>query len=410
MTGINPLDKKIGAEWPRFASRADILAFEKTPYQERIAAASTYRALQLGAALNPERVAIHFLQRGDAREEPATVTFRQMMEAINRTANLLHHLGVGPGDVVSLLLPLLPQTVFLLFGAQAAGIVNPVNPLLEPGQIAGILRAAGTKVLVALGPTPGSDIWQKARQVRSLLPELEVVLQVAGTGEAGAGAEEALGYEAALEGHPADRLVGGRTIVPDDPAAFFHTGGTTGLPKLVRHSHANHIYQAWGLAVVYRSTAETSMLMGLPLFHVGGALSHTLASLAVGSPIVLLTPAGFRTQAVVRNYWKLVRRYRAGVASSVPTVLAGLLATPHEGADLTSLKYCSGGGSAIPVEVARGLQQKTGTPTLEVYGMTETSSVHCMSYPDMPIRLGSVGFPLPYSRVKTVRLDAEGRY
>ena len=74
---------------------------------------------------------------------------------MTQAANLFHALGVGPGDVVSFLLPLVPQAFSALFGAEAAGIANPVNPLLGAGQIAEILRAARTKVLVALGPHAG---------------------------------------------------------------------------------------------------------------------------------------------------------------------------------------------------------------------------------------------------------------
>ena len=79
---------------------------------------------------------------------------------------MFHALGVGSSDVVSFLLPLLPEAFITLFGAEAAGIANPVNPLLEPHQIAEILEAARTSVLVALGPMPGTDIWQKVEQVR----------------------------------------------------------------------------------------------------------------------------------------------------------------------------------------------------------------------------------------------------
>src|SRR3989442_5961085 len=81
------------------------------------------------------------------------------------------------------MLPLLPQSYMVLFGAEAAGIVNPVNPMLEVGQIAEILKAAGTKVLVTLGPMPGTEIWDKSQQVRRLVPSLERVLQVLGPGD-----------------------------------------------------------------------------------------------------------------------------------------------------------------------------------------------------------------------------------
>src|SRR3569833_4770655 len=81
------------------------------------------------------------------------------------------------------MLPLLPDAFVTLFGAEAAGIANPVNPLLEPHQIAEILEAANTKVLVALGPVPGADIWQKIEQIRPQLKHLKAIVQVAGGGD-----------------------------------------------------------------------------------------------------------------------------------------------------------------------------------------------------------------------------------
>ena len=104
------LDKLIGAELPRFESMADVLAFEaQAPYDERVAAKSTYEALQLGAALNPSAPAIHFLASASPDEPPLTLTHAQFLSRVTQAANLFDALGVGAGDVVSLLLPLLPQ-------------------------------------------------------------------------------------------------------------------------------------------------------------------------------------------------------------------------------------------------------------------------------------------------------------
>jgi len=94
----------------------------------------------------------------------------------------------------------------------------------------------------------------------------------------------------------------------------------------------------------------------------------------------------------------------------VPTVLAAALNVPADGADVSSIRYCSGGGSAIPVAVGRTYEARFKVPVLEVYGMTETSSVHTIAYADRPVRLGSVGHPVPYSRVRIVELDAEGHW
>ena len=407
MAATIPFDKVLGSEFPSLRNMEEIAAFERTPYSERVAFRNTYEILQNGAAINPEKTAIYFLQRGDAEEEPVTVSYRQFLGRITQTANLLHELGIGPGDVVSFLLPLLPQTYFVLFGAQAAGIVNPVNPLLEPGQIAEILRAAGTKVLVALGPLPETEIWQKVEAIRGDLPNLKAVLQVLGPGDE---KEGVLAYDALIDRYPADRLVSGREIAPEELVAYFHTGGTTGLPKLAKHTHANHVYQVWAQRLAFRLNPELSLIAGLPLFHVGGAITQGLNQFACGVSLVVATSSGFRNPAVIRNYWRLVEKYRAASVSGVPTVLSALLTVPTEGVDLSSLMFVGVGGSGIPLEVGRAMEQKIGKKMLEVYGMTETSSILTMGTLEGDVPLGSVGLPWPYSRVRVVKLDGEEKF
>jgi fatty-acyl-CoA synthase len=144
MRGLHPLDRTIGTEWPVFGSDADVRAFETTPFADRIAAPNTYEALRVGAARDPDAAALLFLRNADPEEAPVRVSHREFFGRLTQVANMLHGLGVGPDDVVSLLLPLLPQSFCALFGAEAAGIANPVNPLLEAAQIAEILRAAKT--------------------------------------------------------------------------------------------------------------------------------------------------------------------------------------------------------------------------------------------------------------------------
>ncbi len=407
MSHGHPLDRYLRDAYPDLADRRAVETLERVPYDERIAVQSTYEALQAGASLAPDGPAIQFLLRGEADEEPVTLSYRQYLGRVTQTANLLHDLGVGPRDVVSFLLPLLPETYVMLFGAEAAGVVNPVNPLLEVGQIADILNGAGTKVLVTLGPRPGSEIWEKSRELRKLVPSLTCVLQVHGPGDE---REGVYAFDALLDRYPGDRLVSARRIEGRELAAYFHTGGTTGLPKLVRHTHRNQVSQAWGITLMFRSEPQSAILCGLPLFHVGGALTQGLAPLSSGQRLVILTPTGYRNPAVIRNFWRLVERYRAAVVGAVPTVLAAVLNSPREGLDLGSVRHASGGGSAIPIEVGKAIEQITRTRVLEVYGMTETSSVHTMSYPSREVRLGSVGHPLPYARVRVVKLDGEGRY
>ncbi|HZR90506.1 MAG TPA: acyl-CoA synthetase [Bradyrhizobium sp.] len=406
MAGVHLLDRVIGDAYPTFTTDDDVKAFERTPYGDRIAAASTYEALKLGAAHNPDAPAIRLLPNAEPTDTPVTISYRDLIAQVTQAANMFHALGVGPNDVVSFLLPLLPEAFITLFGAEAAGIANPVNPLLEPHQIAEILEAARTTVLVALGPMPGTDIWQKVETVRGQLKHLKAIVQVHGPGDPRHAIHS---FNKLIRQQPSDRLISNRKIAGHDIAAYFHTGGTTGTPKLVRHTHANQVYQAWGCNLLLKSKPGSNLLFGMPLFHVGGSLTQTLATLTSGGCLVVLSPSGWRNPAAIKNIWGLVERFRPEALSSVPTVLAAALAVPTGNADISSLRFAAGGGSAIPVAVGKAIEDRLHLPTVEVYGMTETASVHTMAYSDRPIRLGSVGLPLPYSRVRIVKLDAEGK-
>ncbi|MBC5765230.1 acyl-CoA synthetase [Ramlibacter albus] len=404
MTRWHPLDRAIGAERPDLSTPERLREFEQVPYDERIAAQSTYEALRIGASVDPDRTALHFLPNADPAEAGTAMSFRDFFANVTRAANVFHALGVGKDDVVSFLLPLLPESFVTLFGAEAAGVANPVNPLLEPAQIADILRAAGTKVLVCASPQLSAEIWDKVQRVRAEVTRLTAVVTV------GPGTPDVPGvfsYAELAAAQQGDSLASGRTIRAEDTAAYFHTGGTTGMPKLVRHTHRNQVYQAWVIGLMIPTP---TVLFGLPLFHVGGALTQGLGHLATGGTLVILSPAGWRNPNAVRNAWRLVERFKPRLFGGVPTVLAAALNVPTEGADTSSIRVCSGGGSAIPVAVADRYQSQFNAPVLEVYGMTETASIHTMSWPDRPVRIGSVGFACPYSRVRVVQMDGAGNF
>src|SRR6202021_4104645 len=91
-----------------------------------------------------------------------------------------------------------------------------------------------------------------------------------------------------------------------------------------------------------------NFLFGMPLFHVGGSLTQALANLAAGNCLVVLSPAGWRNPASVKNVWGLVERFKPEGVGGVPTVLAATLSIPPGNADLSSLQYAAAGGAALP--------------------------------------------------------------
>jgi len=385
---------------------SDIEEIERVPLVERQLPESTYATIRQSALTSPDHPALIFFPDGEHYRESIQVTYSQLLGRIHQVANMLSALGVGPNDVVSLLLPNLPQTHFAFWGAEAAGIANPVNPLLEAGQIAAILRAAHTKVLIALGPLPGSDIWEKVVSIRPQVPSLSTVIQVLGT----AGPEnEWLSFETQLEHYPADRLLSGRSIASDDLAAYFHTGGTTGTPKLARHTHGNEVFDAWAITQMGDTRPEHVVLCGLPLFHVNAIHVTGLAPLSVGASVVLSGLAGYRDPGVIKHFWQIVEHYHATWFSGVPTLYSNLLRVPID-ADIHSLTMAICGAAPMPIEVFTAFEQRTGVSILEGYGLTEATCASSTNPRYGERRVGSIGLRYPYQAMKTVVIDQHGRY
>jgi len=385
----------------------DIEEIEKTPLKERITERNTYELLCRGAALDPDKVAMSFLMNGDLYDQPVEIRYRDLLGKIRQAANLFHRLGVGPDDVVTYLLPNMPQTHYVLWGAEAAGIVNPINPLLEPHTIRDICTAARTQVLVALADMPGTDIWKKVDAVRKEIPTLKKVVRVMGPTDE---AEGIVGLEQEMAKEPADALTFRREIGPDDISSLYHTGGTTGTPKLARRTHFNEVYMAWAIRVMGGISRKETMLCGLPLFHVNGTTVTGLAPFSCGAHVVLLSPVGYRDPTIMKNFFHIVERYKAASFSCVPTVLSVLLDVPVVGRDISSLRYVVCGAAPLSVELFRRYEAHSGMKILEGYGLTEGACASVINPKDGERKIGSIGIRMPFQDVKIVMLNESGAY
>ncbi|MFM0210688.1 acyl-CoA synthetase [Paraburkholderia sediminicola] len=393
-------------------TEADVARFERVPLEARNLPASTYDMLTDGCRIDPDKVAIQFFRDG-ARplETVEQVTFAQLRAKIHQTANLLAELGVGKDDVVSVLLPAVPESQFVLWGAQAAGIVNPANWMLEPDILIPMFRSAGTKVLVAFADEEHSEIWAKAEVVARGVPSLVALIRVGGNGSGPASIAEipVIDFADAIARFPDDRLLSGRAFSPDDTASLFHTGGTTGAPKLARHLHRNQVFWIWASKCLTTFGSDEVRLVGVPIFHVAGAVVGCYGPLANGSTVVLMTSTGFRHPSVLPNIWKIVEAFGATMLTFVPTLVNQVLSIPVSGADIASLTYVASSTAPLSTTVAQAFYQMTGLPIRESWGMTETTAVTCITPPVNNIKVGSSGLRLPYQHVRIVRFDAEGR-
>ncbi|MGA5544936.1 acyl-CoA synthetase [Mycobacterium sp. NPDC051198] len=396
--------------WPRYAAPDDLAAIEAVPLAERGLPGSTYDLLARAAEAWPERLAVSVLPDGERWEHPSRRTFGQLLRDVHRVANLLRAAGVNRGDAVALIAPNCDQLITATLAAQLAGIAAPINGALSAEHVSDLVRRSGARVLIAADVALDSAAPATARH---LVEEglIDTVLWLTATGndpaENGpgiAGARTEYLQWAALT-YLDDRFLGAPPRC-DDLAALFHTGGTTGAPKLAAHTHANEVTDAWMIAANTLLDEKSVIFAALPLFHVNALVVTTLAPLLRGQQVVWAGPLGYRDMGLYANFWKIAERYRLATMSSVPTVYSVLAQIPVD-ADISCMKLAVVGASALPIAVRNDFESHTGVPLVEGYGLTEATCASARSFPDHP-RAGSVGQRLPYQHIKTVDIDDEG--
>ncbi|MEJ2852453.1 MULTISPECIES: acyl-CoA synthetase [unclassified Saccharothrix] len=389
--------------WPHYAGPADLAAIEAVPLADRGLPESTYALLARAAERWPQRTAVSVLPEAARWREPVDRTFADLLADVHRYANLLHDLGVRRGDAVALMSPNCADLVPATLAAQLAGIAAPLNGNLSHGHLAELLRLSGARVLITAGPELAPQVWETAQ---SLKGELDAILVLRPTGAAGAPAAlpaldgVRVGY---LDDLAADRdphAFAGQPPLSSDLAALFHTGGTTGSPKLAAHTHANEVADAWMIAIDSLFDADSAVFAGLPLFHVNALVVTLLAPLFKGQRAVWAGPLGYREPALYGQFWQIVAHYRITAMSAVPTVYAVLAQCPVD-ADITSLRFALVGASPLPAAVREGFQARTGVTLIEGYGLTEATCASVRGFGAGP-RPGAVGQRMPYQRVKVV--------
>ena len=386
------------------ASFSDIERISRGAYADFMPHRRILEALEDVALRHPDRIALTGLDDPDPGAAPRRWTYSKLVHDIRRAANLFHRLSDGRPPRVALLLPPMPETHLALWAAETAGTACPINFQLDVAHIAGLLVALDANILVALGPAPDLDIDTKVGALRAACPQLQHVLRVpAGPGLPLAAGQRDFVVECGMEKGQALQF----DEPHDCPAALFHTGGTTGAPKLAQHSHRNQLHAAWGAACMYGTRPTDVMLNGFPLFHVAGAFVFGLSTLLSGGEVVLPTRTGLRNTAFMGQFAAFVRLYKVTFLAAVPTVIASLLALRLERGQLPSVRALLTGGSPLPDELAAAFEDQHAIPVRNILGMTESAgviSIEPLAAPRLP---GSCGLPLPFMQV--VALQADGQ-
>ncbi|ADC64272.1 AMP-dependent synthetase and ligase [Ferroglobus placidus DSM 10642] len=327
--------------------------------------------------------------------------YKKLIKLIESFSSGISELGVKKGDRVMLYLPNSPQFLISYFGLMRIGAIPvPVSPIYTSNEIRYMLENSGAKVVICSDTNIGY-----VRAVEEVGVEKIVVTNVADmlpkwkkiVGELFDKIPKG-SYEKSEKVFEFKKLLKKGESVEEaeidpkkDIAHILYTGGTTGRPKGVVHTHAFLLSGIIGLRETYKEIKEleNKFVVVVPLFHMF-ALDMIMSTTLHKANTAILMPKP-NIDAILAS----IEYYEATLFAGVPTLYRMIL--EHDRVDyydLSSLKFCWSAGDVLPAEVYKMWKEKFGIPLHQVYGSTETVVIAVTRLSEEP-KLGSVGKIVP---------------
>jgi long-chain acyl-CoA synthetase len=323
----------------------------------------------------PDKVALRHLD--------VAMTYRELGRAVASMARRLAD-TIGPGEVVAIVLPNSIEFHVAYFAALKAlstpALLNPIYPAAE---LATQMREAAPRAIIC------------APSTREMLTALARDLGIPNV--------ISFGHDvtvADLIAKP-EASISLRSATPEDLGVLLFSGGTTGIPKAVEHTHGRLVIAMW--AVEYAWPARSSREVFLPIApfsHIYGFLTGVLAPISALGEVVI--PERFQPEHIV----DLLAHHRVTFfGGGPPSIYAGVLAAKNiASADLSALSVCPAGAAPFPLALMERWYRATGVEIREGYGMSEIAPITGTAA-SSPTRPGSVGKAVPGTEVQVVDLD-----
>lgn len=351
----------------------------------------------------PEKIAVIFLG--------TRFTYEALRELVERFAAASYELGVKPADRVLIYLPNSPQWLVAYLGLQKLGAVPvPVSPIYTPHELLYLANHSRSQAILCADTNFGyvEEVWPRTQLKSVIVTRMADLLPLW---------KRAFGkvFDRLVEGsvhrganvYFLSRLVRKRYPKPppvdvdpgSDLAHILYTGGTTGFPKGVPHTHLELLSGIVGIREVYRPfirEGEETLIMPLPLFHMFSQDMVFALGLHLANRIVILPKP--KTDALLAA----IQAYQGTLLAGVPSLYRQILENDRlEFYDLRSLRYCWSAGDTLPAEVSSRWKERFGLPIYQVYGSTETVCISVSPGGEAPPP-GCVGRLIPTRVAKVV--------
>ncbi|MGB5832633.1 MAG: long-chain fatty acid--CoA ligase [Thiohalocapsa sp.] len=301
--------------------------------------------------------------------------------------------GVAPGDRVALYCPNCAEFVVAYLGILKAGaVVVPMNLLLNPREVAFMLRDAGVRALLF----HASLIDNTAAAIADA-PDLKLRIGI------GFEQDEALADCHLHELVQPEQAPSLQIDPAKDAAVILYTSGTTGRSKGAVLTHTNLASNALAVTeALALNPATDRILVVLPMFHAFAGTVGILTPLLCGAALVPVPR--FDPQAITRA----VAQHHATVFLGVPSLYAVLMRLSDEQiAEWQSVRLCISGGAALPQALMQAFEQRFATPMLEGDGPTECGPVTAVNRPNAQRKPGSIGPPIPGVEMRIANAKGE---
>ena len=288
-----------------------------------------------------------------------------------------------------MMLPNVPEFVYSYFGVLKTGAaVVPLNTSSTSFEITYLLNNSDSKILI----TQSSQV-KKYEEAKDKLLSCHQVIAIDSlnqNGELLAGADSE------------DLSFSSEEINPEDPAAIVYTAGLTGKPLGAVLTHGNLCEQMDMIQPIFRRGPDDVGLCLIPLFHTFGATVNMLNVIQAGCSTVMMD------RLTMDSFFGAIEREKITYIAAVPRLYVGMIFYEKASKyDLSSLKICVTGGSAMPPDYIPVFEQKFKIRMLEGYGLTEASPVCSFNRIESTAKHGSIGTPMTGVDIKIV--DDTGR-